>query len=359
MSYSLWASVSLCGILVSYVVGMDFTSIGRCGDCWCLPEDGGTATCPTLTEGITDTFAPSDEIYTTFDLLNPGEEFLKLQSASGEACYPFAAQFVDEEAPYAEANAPECVLPRTGETAVCTYKYASSDSSCAGRRYIIDTFPNEELASNATIVHAGGCGVCSTAQDFGVRIQTYGTLEAEAIKCTISYVFTQDFPALVECFETVGFTTACSTLWAHFGATNSKLCADDCAPTGNEVVLNGPAPDCAPSPCLACQGRFRTVFDQLLGMQFQLAGITERIPVPCSEFYPVVHDPCVGIKTTENEEEEDPTSTATEDDALTSTTTVAAEDDADNGSSSAAGPVVLFRTMLLTSTLFLGMMMLS
>lgn len=127
----------------------------------------------------------------------------------------------------------------------------------------------------------------------------------------------------------------------------------------NLSKLNGPAPDCAPSPCLACQGRFRTVFDQLLGMQFQLAGITERIPVPCSEFYPVVHDPCVGIKTTENEEEEDPTPTATEDDALTSTTTVAAEDDADNGSSSAAGPVVLFRTMLLTSTLFLGMMMLS
>ena len=157
MSYSLWASVSLCGILVSYVAGMDFTSIGRCGDCWCLPEDGGTATCPTLTEGITDTFAPSDEIYTTFDLLNPGEEFLKLQSASGEACYPFAAQFVDEEAPYAEANAPECVLPLDlGDFTVCTYTYASSDSSCAGRRYIIDTLPNKELASNKTIVHAGG-----------------------------------------------------------------------------------------------------------------------------------------------------------------------------------------------------------
>ena len=71
--------------------------------------------------------------------------------------------------------------------------------------------------------------VCSTAQDFGVRIQTYDTLEAELITCTISNVVTHDFPVHVGCFETLEFTTACSTLWAHCGATNRQVCAEDWA----------------------------------------------------------------------------------------------------------------------------------
>ena len=37
--------------------------------------------------------------------------------------------------------------------------------------------------------------------------------------------------------ELFGFTTTCSTLGAHFVATNSQECADVCMPTGNEVLV--------------------------------------------------------------------------------------------------------------------------
>jgi len=41
---------------------------------------------------------------------------------------------------------------------------------------------------------------------------------------------------------------------------------------------------------------FRDDFDDLAGLRLNKAGITERIPVDCDDFYYVTHDPCVGIE---------------------------------------------------------------
>jgi hypothetical protein len=63
----------------------------------------------------------------------------------------------------------------------------------------------------------------------------------------------------------------------------------------NKKQLNGPAPECEPSGCLECQDDFRDDFDDIAGMEFNKAGITERITQDCDDFYRVIHDPCVGI----------------------------------------------------------------
>ena len=46
---------------------------------------------------------------------------------------------------------------------------------------------------------------------------------------------------------------------------------------------------------MECQDDFRDDFDDIAGMEFNKAGITERITQDCDDFYRVVHDPCVGI----------------------------------------------------------------
>jgi len=222
---------------------------------------------------------------------------LTLQSASGGACYPFKDAMGSFEK-YPESNEDQCVEPVDDDSKVCGYKYDPSSSSCDGRKYEIETFTDEAEAdaAGAAIVHKGACGVCSSAQDFGARIKTYGILETETIKCATSYVFTSDFGTLTACFEALGFTNACATLWAHLAATNSKTCSVDCLPGASGVTeLNGPAPTCAPAKCLQCQEAFRGAFDSLSGMQFNSAGITERIAQTCDSFYPIEHDPCVGL----------------------------------------------------------------
>jgi hypothetical protein len=46
---------------------------------------------------------------------------------------------------------------------------------------------------------------------------------------------------------------------------------------------------------LACQVDFRKDFDKIAGIEFPKAGITERIAHDCSDFYRVIHDPCLGL----------------------------------------------------------------
>jgi len=272
----------------------EFKNIPRCGDCWCIVDDGGTGLCPTNTTGITDGFSSTDELYATFQLTNE-PDFLKLKSESGGACYPFKDSM--DSPPYPDADKDQCVSADDDDSMVCGYVYDSSSTTCEGRKYEIQTFAtaDEATMTGATIVHQGACGVCSSAQDFGARIKSYGTLETESIKCATSYTFSQDFVRLNSCYSALGFTEDCSTLWAHFAATNGKTCAFDCFPTADGITLNGPAPECEPSSCLECQENFRDNFDDIAGIQFNKAGITERITQSCDSFYRVIHDPCVGI----------------------------------------------------------------
>jgi len=282
-------------LYVSSASAADFVNNPRCGDCWC--SNGGD-TCPTTTVGITDNFSETDKLYSTFELTND-PDFLKLQSASGGPCYPFAENFDNVAlSNYEASGAEQCVSPSGDEDTVCAYVYDKSSPTCNGRKYTIQNFPskNDAMASNGAILHQGPCGVCSSAQDFGARIATYGTLEIESIKCATKYTFSRDFPTLVSCYSNLGFSDSCATLWGHYAATNGSQCASKCWPDSSGVtLLNGPAPACEPSECLTCQADFLKVFDKIAGIKFPKAGITERIAYECSDFYPVIHDPCLGL----------------------------------------------------------------
>eukprot|EP00536_Pseudo-nitzschia_multiseries_P009021 jgi/Psemu1/257765/estExt_Genewise1Plus.C_2440035 len=287
------ALLPLVALSLSVASAADFTGVPRCGDCWCITE-GEDATCPTDTTGIVDSFSEVDQIFSTFEATNE-PVFLKLQDSAGGDCFPFKDSLgVVPNLP--QSNLPQCIRPDETDTAVCAYVYDTSSTTCDGRKYSVQNFAsaNDAMASNAHIVHKGACGVCSSAQDFGARIKTYGSLDTESIKCAVSYTFTGDFSTLVSCYSNLGFTLGCATLWAHFAATNGRKCATPCV---GVTEFNLDPPTCLPGNCLACQTDFRQDFDDIAGIEFPKAGITEAIAQPCSSFTRVIHDPCIGLDT--------------------------------------------------------------
>ena len=145
-------------VSISPTSAADFSLIPRCGDCWCITDPADGNTCPTNTVGITDSFTTTDLLYSTFELTND-PSFLKLQSASGGPCFPFADTFngqgIDN---YAESNREQCIENNEGPETVCAYTYDASSTTCKGRKYKVSNFPSTEdaIGANAAILHEGG-----------------------------------------------------------------------------------------------------------------------------------------------------------------------------------------------------------
>ena len=161
--------------------------------------------------------------------------------------------------------------------------------------------------------------MCSTTQDFGVRIQTCDTFEAELIQCTISNVVTQDFTALVGCYENLG-------VYNHMQYVLGPVCRIDSSGNNSSILvlmvnvevvtifripfqttLGSLAPKTTYSSFSCGSGMpqvdwtrlglsTRSVFwhvkdesgpvlDRLVGLKFQRAGITARISGPACGFF--------------------------------------------------------------------------
>lgn len=271
----------------------------RCGDCWCVPVDEGS--CPTDESGIVDSFDTSSQcVLSTFELTDR-PSFLELQSSDGQACYPYTESLgVLPNSPQTEL--PPCVVPVSTNSSVCAYKYNPSNTTCAGRQYQVLTYDSEEeaTADSAVVTHTGACGVCSSAHDFWVRIRDLDALEPNSIVCATSYTLSgksDRFETLIQCFEEMGFSTPCATLWAHHSAASTVQCGTVCLPDGTGFTkLNEDPPTCEFAPCLACTQTFQGDFDAIAGRTLYNSGITERIIRPCDVFSRVDHDPCVGTK---------------------------------------------------------------
>lgn len=144
------------GILNLTFIFQFFFNLPCSSKCWCIvDDDDGTGVCPTNTTGITDGFSSTDELYATFQLTNE-PDFLKLQSESGGACYPFKDSVVSP--PYPEADGDQCVSAEDDDSMVCGYVYDSSSTTCKERKYEIQTFAtaDEATMTGAAIVHQGG-----------------------------------------------------------------------------------------------------------------------------------------------------------------------------------------------------------
>jgi hypothetical protein len=271
----------------------------RCADCWCVPEGGTTdGTCPEYPDGLWQSFPPSWwEILPTFTLTS---DAIVLQTATGETdCYPFFDAIGPQG--YSKSKFPQCQRSLlASDEAVCAYKY-SEGQACRGREYEMQTYAaaNVAVQDGAYVIHLGACGVCSNAQDLAARFKTFDTLNSQSIFCAAAHLITKNFPALLQCYQNLGFTDECSLLWSHFGATNGELCTTTCIPDPEafQIELNEPPPFCALSPCLNCSAsQFETDFNILGGMfkSGQNSGFNDEIASSCDAFYLIDnHDPCV------------------------------------------------------------------
>lgn len=245
-----------------------------CGDCWCVPEGGTEAgDCPTDSTGIWSTFPDSyPELFLTFEETST-PIVLQAEDGASQSCFPFANSIDTASLNYEASNFPACTLSTQGSSsadAVCAYKYSSPPAdatNCPNRQYELVTYDSaQEAASDAAMmVHSGACGVCSNAQDLAVRMSTITTLQTQTITCATQFAFGGTFERLIECYETLGFTNQCATLWAHFSASNAELCAGSCA--GQTSTLFGDPPLCELGPCLSCSESFQADFDDLAGLE--------------------------------------------------------------------------------------------
>lgn len=244
----------------------------RCGDCWCVPGDGES--CPDFEPGIWQSFRSFWPLrYTSFQLTSTP---LTLQAEDGsDSCYPFAGSVDSTTVNYPEAQVSPCVLPNStaSTTTVCAYLSDTSES-CTGREYALQDYESEDAAASAgaTMIHSGACGVCSNAQDLAVRMQTIDSIQSQSISCGFEYVLGgMRFDKLTQCYEKLGFTGSCATLWAHFTATNYKLCSGLCIPdqTTNQLVMNDVnQPGCPFTACFNCSSTFGLDFNLLGGVGY-------------------------------------------------------------------------------------------
>jgi hypothetical protein len=291
------------GCLVHLSSGQEPEFTPRCGDCWCIPE-GGTVdgTCPEYPVGIWQGFPDEwSQQLSTFALTS---DPLILQTASGETdCYPFSDAVGGQS--YPGSTSPQCQRPLlsssdSDSTVVCAFKYAE-EQACRGREYDMQTYASAEVAvaAGAYVTHSGACGVCSNAQDLGVRMDQFGKLRSASIFCATGFAINRQFPKLIQCYENIGFTDNCSLLWAHFAATNAELCAASCVPdpVTFTIKLTEEAPTCALGSCLNCSAsQFEEEFNLLAGRwrSVQNSGFSDEIPYSCDTFYLIEdHDPCV------------------------------------------------------------------
>ncbi|KAI2506997.1 hypothetical protein MHU86_7382 [Fragilaria crotonensis] len=264
----------------------------NCGDCFCIPDPDCLASQPGLSDSFPDYVS---SLYASFVATNS----IPLQTDDGGDCYPFAdvLQGLLPATAYDETSLPQCQKP-TSTDGYCAFVFEDSNanfsnySQCVGRRYAMKTFDTEDaVPSTASITHKGPCGVCSTAQDWATTILMRDEIFKLAFSCgTIYYTGQRSFSTLVSCYRYAGFTEECAKLWSHLTATSAELCVKDCL--GADSQLNGDPPECALRECGACGQQFRPVFDEIEGRTTWKSGFTEPLAQSCSDFYPVVHDPC-------------------------------------------------------------------
>ena len=129
-------------------------------------------------------------------------------------------------------------------------------------------------------------------------MDTLEGFESRTVVCATAWLGSRNFGNLVDCFTGMGFTQGCSTLWAHYTLLNALLCAAVCLPdSSTNLVKLIEGPDCAYTNCVKCAAEdypLNEILDDLSGHTVLGGAIVDRKPLPCSEYTPLVYDPCGG-----------------------------------------------------------------
>ncbi|GMH52229.1 hypothetical protein TrRE_jg6540 [Triparma retinervis] len=256
-------------------------TVANCGGCFCVPEEGES--CPDF-EPV-DSFSPElIEEFNSKALLNPFGDLECNPYKDGNCETSPARELVDLEG------------------AVCAFKYSVDPTMCSA--YEMESYPSEEaaLADGAFVSHLGACGLCSTAQDLAAYMANPDMTSAGK-KCAAKGIINEHWGR--KCYEDLGFTTPCATIWNYDGVYDGKECAWTCI-KNLSADNNGPPPLCELNDCLQCdEDKAGPVFKDFAGRTRRRSGLPSAIARSCSEFPQIIHESCPEPAKEEEEEEEE------------------------------------------------------
>lgn len=143
--------LSLVGLYFSLAVCDVFPT---CGDCWCVPDNGGLDKCPT---DWTPQTSFSKSVIDSYNAQIPNNIYTL-------SCNPYKDASCVTNPVQSSSKSTELV---------CGFvypKYTNGSESC--ENYSMQTFENTQIALDygAVLTHAGACGLCSTAQDLAIYL---------------------------------------------------------------------------------------------------------------------------------------------------------------------------------------------
>jgi len=264
---------------------------GKCGDCFCIPDDPETGDCPFHLEPRTD-FADLIPIFKQFRHLNPHQL----------DCDPFTVEGCETSPEPLETTGVACVAE--------FFTGGSSDLKCPDEwMYVLRTWGtngNETLEDiidvvqrdhpNAFVTHGGPCGTCSTLHDWSIYMEQAADLQDTATVCTILGAASRNPERGIRCFESLGFTRACAATWFYNSRWTRKQCQKFCLLSAlKDTPSNGPSPSCQLNACLECdEVQSGHVFQATAGRTRRNSGLKSNIVRHCSEMnLPIVpQNPC-------------------------------------------------------------------
>jgi len=250
-----------------------------CGGCWCVPDDGGTAVCPSSKpQTIYD-----DATITGFD--NKVPQFIYSLDCN----------------PYEDTNcttSPKQDFLDLGTEAVCAFVYLEN-GDCS--LYNLTTFSSrssfdsDPRGMHSLLTHEGSCGLCSTAQDLAVYLREDFTTAGK--KCASIGIVNETAGLL--CYESIGLTPECSKVWNYDGIYDGAQCLVPCI-HNLRAPNNGPPPACILNECLECdEVEAGPVFSAYGGRTRRRSGLLSEIVRNCSSIAEGVdHDPSLSCPTT-------------------------------------------------------------
>ncbi len=163
------------------------------------------------------------------------------------------------------------------------------------KTYRLENFPTKEDAdaAGAILTHYGLCGLCSSLQDLAVYVENQD-LGGYTRQCGFQHL-AGPFNNLVQCMESVGFTTPCAQIWSynvkHTQANCFDLCIDDILNeilTGEKTPFNNP--DGSLNECIACDENISgPIFKAYSGRTRRNSGLPSAICRKCDQVKSVNH----------------------------------------------------------------------
>jgi len=221
-------------------------------------------------------------------------ETLRSQVAAnpiGLACNPYEEEGCD--------TTPSLDRDTWGDAAVCGLIYdlpadpraPSGGSGCPLTNYTLQSFRSaaEAASARAVVTHLGHCGVCSTAQDLAAYME-HPDMVAEGRKCTNRALLSAHWGR--QCYEALGFTAPCATIWAQNSVHTASVCRATCV-RNLFAPANLPEPSCKLNDCLLCdEVKSGPNFQLFAGRTRRNSGLRTPIMRQCQGFAFLEHDAC-------------------------------------------------------------------